>query len=52
MVQDERLQMAFNVLPARQLQKGSNRDTAEAPERSLDTVARNFSKLGFGSPVL
>ena len=52
MLQDERLQMAFKVLPSRQPQPDSNRNTADPSARNLDTVSKNFSKLGFGSPVV
>ena len=49
--QDERLQMALSNPGLQRPSSADKHDRGEKSTRSLDTVAKNFSKLGFGSPV-
>ena len=49
--QDERLQMAISNPGLRQPLFASKHDVSTGSAGSVDTVAKNFSQLGFGSPV-
>ena len=49
--QDERLQMAISNPGLRQPLFASKPDASSGSARGIDTVAKNFSQLGFGSPV-